>query len=75
MSVPPIERPEGQEDEPPNLMLALVVTSALLNDLGDRLRRDHNNGDGDAAGLLLRVSALLSVLRRLRKAIEDGDLP
>jgi hypothetical protein len=83
---PPVERPEGQDDETPDLLLSIVVTIRLLRDVRDLLRaqyeREHPKvivrhidlipeDAGETADLLLRVVALLSVLRRLRKRLED----
>jgi len=60
---PPPELPDGQESEPPDLRLALVVAIVLFSDLEPVLRDREPD-------LLLRLIAVRQVLRRLR-ALQD----
>lgn len=68
----PLEPPEGQDPDPPNTLLAVIVALSLLRDLRDRLQHDADDGDHEAPELLLRTVALLSVLRRVRRHLEGG---
>lgn len=68
----PIEPPEGQDPEPPDLLLAVIATIRLLRDITGRLEREHDETDVEAADLLLRISAVASVLRRVRDRLEEG---
>jgi hypothetical protein len=61
----PPEHPDGQEDEPPDLRLALWVVMVLLRDL-DRAR-DYDDD------LRLRVRAVLAVIARLRGHLAAAD--
>lgn len=72
MSSEPFEPDEGQDSEPPNIGLSLLVATQLLLDL-----RDHLEGhrpikavlglDDSRADLLLRIPAVVAVLRRARE--------
>lgn len=68
----PYEPPGGQDDEPPDLRLAVTVVVRLLMDLNDRLEREHREDDAETADLLLRLAAVLSVMRRVRTQLEEG---
>jgi len=57
----PPEHPGGQDDQPPNLRRALIVTRLLLSDVDAYLREF----EGDPADLRLRIDAARKVLRRL----------
>lgn len=61
---PPPEYPEGQESDPPEIHLAVSATIALLEDLRDRRLRLMTRDD------LLRIRALLAVMRRLHTRFE-----
>jgi len=67
----PPEHPGGQDDDPPDLLLALVATLTLLSDVRDRLDRER---DDRAADLRLRISAIAAVLARLRDLEGDGPM-
>lgn len=73
MTDAPPELPVGQDDEPPNRLLAVIVAIRVLNECETRLK---GIGDDDDADLLLRLAAIRSVLRRLRHrweaAHDDG---
>lgn len=64
-SQPPPELPGGQETELPELRLALLVAVALLTDIEPVLREREPE-------LLLRLTAVRSVLRRLRAHIDEA---
>ena len=70
----PIEPPGGQEAEPPDFLLAAIAAIHLLRDVRGRLERDHAEhlDDVEAAELLLRIGAVVAVLRRVRDRLEDG---
>ena len=70
MSSPPIEPPEGQ-DETPDLSAVLAVVLRLLNDTTRHLTDPHPD-PSDRVELVLRLSAVRSVLRRMRR---NMDLP
>jgi hypothetical protein len=65
----PPERPEGQDDEPPDVRQAVVVAMALIGDFA----RHVEHGDGDGADLLLRALAVRAVLRRIRDRLGADD--
>lgn len=68
----PLERERGQDDDPPDLLLAVIVAIRVLLDVRNRLEDDVRNGDHDVApALLLRIAALVSVLHRVRTRLED----
>lgn len=64
MNDDPNTRP--QEPDPPDVQLAIRATIVVLRDVRQRLR-GHSKGPDDPAAddLLLRVLALLAVLKRL----------
>ena len=64
MTSPPPEPTIGQDDEEPNLRLALLVTRQLLNDVEPRLPIEDDD-------LRLRLAAVRSVLRRLQEGLGD----
>lgn len=65
----PYEPPvQGQEREPPEVRLAVLVALALLLDVRRRLERER---DAESLELLLRLGAVLAVLRRVRDRLED----
>ena len=64
MSQPPPEFPGGQETDPPDMRLTLVVGVQLLTDIEPVLLRDHHE-------LLLRLHAVRSVMRRLRDRLDE----
>lgn len=70
MTTGPLEPPDGQEDEPPDVRQALLVVLLLLGDVRAHLR---GQGDADPADLLLRLAAVAAVLRRIRDRL--GALP
>lgn len=67
MPTRPIERPDGQDDRP-DVATALHATIVLLDDVRDRLAARTEDAD-----LLLRVIAVRSALRRLRKHMRDEE--
>lgn len=80
MSDGPFEPDEGQESEPPSIPLTLLVATHLLLDLQDYLegkdlraplRAVLRRGD-PRDDLLLRIPAVLAVLRRAREEVADG---
>jgi len=66
----PPEPVAGQDDTPPNLELAVLVTIRVLLDVRSRLRATRDVGEG-ADDLLLRIAALLSVLHKIRRQLEE----
>ena len=68
----PLEPPEGQDPDPPNLHLAVLVALLLLRDVRQRLGRPGRRRGRD---LVLRVRALVKVLRRIRDELEGGEQP
>jgi hypothetical protein len=60
---PPPEHDFGQEDEPPEVVLAVLASINLLNDIEQFLRTSR----GDAPDLRLRITAVTSVLRRVHQ--------
>ena len=68
MSLPP---DVPGESEPPDVLLALSVAAVLFDDLASHLRGEE---EADRADLLLRISAVARVLRRVKNRIEgDSD--
>lgn len=74
MSTAPPERTTGQDDEPPDVLRAVVVAMVLIGDMGEHIEQ---HDDGGAADLLLRAGAVLTILRavrnRLRYESHDGE--
>lgn len=70
----PLEPPEGQDPDPPDLLLTMIVTLTLLSDVRDLLEREHDDANNDPArpDVLLRIAAVSSVLRRHRARLEGG---
>lgn len=66
---PPPEPRGGQDDEPPDVRLAVVVAVLLLRDLADLLDGDRE----DAADLRRRLGAVLTVLVRVRRHLEGPE--
>jgi hypothetical protein len=69
MSEGPFEPDEGQESEPPNLALALLVSVVLLEDLRDFVE-EHTRHHDDP--LVLRVAAVVAVLHRIREGLNNA---
>lgn len=68
----PFEPEGGQDDGQPDLLLAIIVAIRLLRDLGHHLDPEHEHEEpSDEADLLLRIGAVLRVLRRVRDRLED----
>jgi hypothetical protein len=65
----PPEKPGGQDDQPPDLGLALAVVIHLLVDLRQRLALAEPVPEEDA-DLVLRILAISAVLRRIRDRME-----
>ena len=65
-TTPPPEPRDGQ-DEPPDLGQVLFVVLLLLADIREHL---HGRDDRDPADLLLRISAVAAVLRRVHDRLE-----
>lgn len=66
----PFEPDGGQDDEPPDLRLALVVAIKLLRALHTYLDPDEPHGDRD--DLRLRIAAVRHVLVRVHAHLEDS---
>jgi hypothetical protein len=66
----PFEPPGGQEPEPPDVRQAVLVVLLLLGDLHQHLT-EHPEDDNDRAALLLRMGAVVAVLRRIRDRLEE----
>lgn len=64
----PFEPEHGQEDDPADVLLALLVGIRLLRDLAEHL--DHLEPEPERADLLLRIGAVLAVLHRVRTRLE-----
>jgi hypothetical protein len=63
----PPEPPGGQDHDPPDLDLALVVTIRLLTDLAARFASSEADGDADLALRVLAVGAVLDRIRENRR--------
>jgi hypothetical protein len=77
MTADPFEPPGGQDDDPPDLRLAIRATLLLLTeDLRPRLAAEKDT-DPEAAEFLLRLIALVRVWRRIRDGLdaEGGGAP
>lgn len=77
MSEGPFEPEGGQDDEPPNLNLSLLVAIHLLSDVRDYLDTHHERNLRQRLhrydphdDLLLRIAAVLAVLRRARREVD-----
>ena len=68
MTDEPFEPDEGQESEPPNTGLAVLVALLLLQDVREYLLEHEPDAD-----LLLRIGAVVGVLRRVREVLADAD--
>jgi hypothetical protein len=71
---PPPEFPGGQDDEPPDVRQAIIVTLVLLADLHRQLTDPDpdQDPDDDWAELLLRMGAVVAVLRRVRDHLDES---
>ena len=69
----PLEPPEGQDPDPPEPVLAVLAAHLLLSDIRDYLEAAADD-DEARAYLLLRISAVMVVLRRVHDRLE-GSAP
>lgn len=59
-----------QEDQPPDLGLALLVVVLLLDDLRAHLMDEHDDNVGD---LVIRLVTVKAVIERIRARVQEDQ--
>lgn len=81
MTEGPLEPDGGQDTERPDVGLAILVVVYLLGDLRDYLDTHHHRGplrqlvhrEDPHDDLLLRIATVLTILRRVRRNLANGN--